>query len=73
MTPEAFQAWLKSMKASGRARSDAECGRLLGITSTSVVSLKSKGADRRTALACRALSQGLEPWDDDQMPEATGP
>ena len=62
MTPTAFCQWLAAMKAAGLAISDAHCGRLLGITTTSVVNLKRKGADLRTALACRALLHRLEPW-----------
>lgn len=62
MTPTAFTEWLAAMKAAGLARSDAECARLLGISANSVVSMKQKGADLRTALACRALFHRLEPW-----------
>lgn len=50
------------MKAAGLARSDAECGRMLGISADTVVRLKSAGADQRTALACRALFHRLDPW-----------
>lgn len=63
MTPEAFTNWLAAMKAAGLARSDAECARLLGIAANSVVLMKRKGADRRTALACRALLHRMEPWE----------
>jgi hypothetical protein len=63
MTPTAFTNWLAAMKAAGLARSDAECGRLLGISADTVVRMKSQGADIRTALACRALLHRLEPWD----------
>ena len=62
MTPAAFVEWLAAMKAAGLARSDAECGRLLGISADTVVSIKREGADLRTALACRALVHRLEPW-----------
>ena len=62
MTPEAFCAWLASMKEAGLARSDAAAGRLLGISANSVVEMKRRGTDRRTALACRALLHRLEPW-----------
>ena len=62
MTPEAFCAWLAAMKEAGLARSDAAAGRLLGISANSVVEMKRRGTDRRTALACRALLHRLEPW-----------
>jgi len=62
MTATDFNAWLAEMKASGLARSDAECARLLGISTNSVVAMKKRGADWRTALACRALLHRLEPY-----------
>lgn len=63
MTPAEFTSWLAAMKAAGLATSDADCGRLLGVHINSVVNYKRTGADRRTALACRALIHRLEPWD----------
>jgi len=62
MTPAAFTSWLASMKETGLARSDAACARLLGVSANSVVAMKVKGADLRTALACRALLHRLEPY-----------
>ena len=62
MTPETFTNWLAAMKSAGLARSDAECARLLGISANSVVAMKRNGADKRTALACRALLHRLEPY-----------
>lgn len=62
MTPEAFARWLADMKSAGLARSDSACARLLGISANSVVAMKRKGADTRTALACRALLHRLEPY-----------
>lgn len=62
MTPAQFSNWLAEMKSAGLARSDAECARLLGISANSVVAMKERGADRRTALACRALLHRLEPY-----------
>lgn len=61
MTPAAFVQWLAAMKAAGLARSDAHCGRLLGVSPNSIVTIKKTGADRRTALACAALLAGIEP------------
>lgn len=62
MTAEDFSSWLAEMKAAGLARSDAECARLLGVSANAVVIMKRRGADRRTALACRALLHRLEPY-----------
>lgn len=63
MTPEAFVRWLAEMKEARLGRSDAECARLLGVSANSVVAMKQRGADTRTALACRALLHRLEPYD----------
>jgi DNA-binding CsgD family transcriptional regulator len=63
MTPAAFNAWLADMKSAGLARSDAECARLLGVSANAVVGMKRNGADKRTALACRALLHRLEPYE----------
>ncbi len=65
MTADHFKQWLAAMKAAGLARSDAECGRLLGISADSVVIMKKRGADIRTALACRALFHRMAPWGDE--------
>ena len=62
MTPEVFTAWLAEMKAAKLARSDAECGRLLGLSADTIVRMKEKGADRRTALACTALLHRMQPY-----------
>jgi len=62
MTPAAFISWLALMKETGLARSDAAAGRLLGVAANSIVGMKKRGTDRRTALACRALFHRLEPW-----------
>lgn len=62
MTATQFNAWLAEMKSADLAKSDAECARLLGVSANSVVAMKTKGADLRTALACRALLHRLEPY-----------
>ena len=62
MPPAAFINWLASMKEAGLARSDAAAARLLGVSANAAVLMKRKGADHRTALACRALFHRLEPW-----------
>lgn len=59
MTAARFCEWLAEMQAQGHARSDAECGRLLGVSANSIVQMKRRGADERTALACAALLAGL--------------
>lgn len=62
MTPASFTRWLAEMKEAGLARSDLAAARLLGISANSVVTMKKRGADHRTALACRALLHRLEPY-----------
>lgn len=62
MTADAFNRWLAEMKSAGLARSDAECARLLGVSANTVVTLKVKGADQRTALACTALLHRMKPY-----------
>jgi DNA-binding CsgD family transcriptional regulator len=62
VTPAAFAAWLAEMKSAGLARSDKACADLLGISANSVLAMKERGTDRRTALACRALLAQLEPY-----------
>lgn len=62
MTPAAFIRWLFEMKMNNLAKSDADCARLLGVSANSVVTFKKIGADLRTALACRALLNRLEPY-----------
>ena len=62
ITGPQFCAWLAAMKAAGLARHDADCAKLLGVSQNTVVSLKERGADLRTALACRALLHRLEPY-----------
>lgn len=67
MSAKEFTAWLEAMKEVGLARSDAECGRLLGVSANTVVTLKAEGADERTRLACHALWQRLDQpptWED---------
>lgn len=62
MSPQDFQAWIDEMKAAALARSDAECARLLDISANALIAIKKRGADRRTALACRALLHRMEPY-----------
>lgn len=62
MTPDQFRAWLAEMKSAGLARSDAAAARLLDCHPNTLVRYKDRGADRQTALACRALLHRLEPY-----------
>lgn len=66
MTSEAFTRWLAEMKSAGLAKSDAEAGRLIGVSAHSIVAMKREGvnghAAERTALACRAVLHRLEPY-----------
>ena len=62
MTADQFHSWLAAMKAAGLARSDAECGRLLGKSDETILSYKRRGTDIAVALACRALLEGLKPY-----------
>jgi hypothetical protein len=62
LTPDSFAAWLTEMQAKGLARSDAECGRLLGMTARQILNMKRKGTDQRTALACAALLRKIKPY-----------
>lgn len=61
MTPQGFCDWLAQMKAAGKAKSAAEAGRLLGLSSNVITRLKQQGADTRTSLACWALLAGIDP------------
>lgn len=69
MTGPQFTHWLAAMKAAGLAQSDAHCGRLLSISPVSIVAIKRRGADHRTALACAALLAGIEPYSINPQPE----
>lgn len=48
MTPESFSQWLAATQAAGKARSDAECGRLLGITARQVLNMKRHGVGSKS-------------------------
>lgn len=71
MTPADFTNWLAEMRAAGRIRSDADAGRLLEVNKNTLTNLKARGGDRRTALACRALIEGLVPWGDGHAAPST--
>lgn len=65
MSPDAFQRWLAEMKAAKLATTGAACARLLGVSQNGLLHMKKHGADRRTALACRALLHRLPPYGED--------
>lgn len=73
MTPAAFAAWLAEMKAAGLARTKGEAADLLGVSLNTMTNLVTKGADRRTALACAALLSGAPPYGGDPISEAEPP
>ena len=62
MTPEQFAKWLDEMRAAKIATTVAGCARLLGVCKQTGYTMRDKGCDRRTALACRALLHRLEPY-----------
>lgn len=62
MDAEHFIAWLAEMKAAKLARTDAAAARLLKVSTNTILSLKAKGTDERTALACRALLHRMRPY-----------
>jgi hypothetical protein len=64
MSPDAFTQWTIEMRKMPFFADDADCGRMLGISANSVVAMKRNGADRRTALACRALLHRLLPYGE---------
>jgi hypothetical protein len=66
MTPEDFSSWVAEMLRRELAVSEAHCGRLLGVSANSIVTMKKEGvrgpSATRTALACAALIAGLAPF-----------
>ena len=63
MNAAQFTAWLAVMKAAGLIRYDNDAAKALGVTNDTIVNMKRKGTDLRTALACRALFHRLQPWE----------
>jgi hypothetical protein len=62
MTAAEFRQWLDDMIDNKRAKSKAECSRLLGITDNGRQHIEKNGSDLRTALACAALLRGIPPY-----------
>ena len=63
MTGEQFVKWLAEMKTLGLANTDKAAAELLGVTTTTMLNLKAKGTNRRTALACAALVKEIPPFE----------
>lgn len=61
-TPEAFERWVAEMRKRPDIHSEASIARLLGVSDKELAYFRVYGADRRTALACRALFHHFEPW-----------
>lgn len=59
MTADAFKAWLEAMRTAKLIETDADAARLLGVSRNALVTLKQRGGDRRTQLACLALLHRL--------------
>jgi len=70
VTADAFAQWLDDTQSSGRARSNSECARLLGVARDTVERWRAGGCDQRTALACAALLAGLAPYQTTEGPQA---
>lgn len=62
MTPEDFTHWLAAMKAAGLGRTIGGCAKHLDVSPDTMTRLRQCGTDRRTALACAAILQGVEPY-----------
>ena len=62
MDSSTFKRWLKEMQKAKLASSDAECGRLLGVSRNTILSYKAQGTSITVALACRALLHRMEPY-----------
>jgi hypothetical protein len=62
LSAEAFCQWLTIVQDLGKASSQREAAELLGVDPMTIVDMKRKGADRRTAYACQAILHDLEPF-----------
>lgn len=67
MSGDAFAVWLNRMRETGRSRRDADSARALGVAPNTLVTWKGTGVDRRTALACAALLEGIDPFQSDEV------
>lgn len=69
MDAETFNRWLSDMKAAGHAKTDKDCGALMGITKETVRAWKAGGVpastSRRVSLACAVLLIGGKPYGDE--------
>lgn len=62
MSGKQFCLWAATMVADGIVAKETDLPALLGITRQGFWLMKSKGIDRRTALACSAIANRLVPW-----------
>jgi hypothetical protein len=67
MTPAQFGAWLFAIKHARQLRTDTEAAVLLGVSTATLRTLRTKGldtenrdSDRRLWLVCLALTAGLD-------------
>lgn len=61
MSSEIFKKWCNEM-----GKTDVELAEALGISLGSIVNFKSRGSDLRTAYACRAIIDNLQPYNGDK-------
>lgn len=64
MTADQFKAWLAEMKSTGIAATDTACAKALGLHVNTMLLMKDRGADKRTALACAALLRRILPYGE---------
>jgi hypothetical protein len=62
MTGDSFCKWLEEMSRPPFERSEEGCAAALGVPVEAIAIMKQNGADRRTALACRAVLHMFEPF-----------
>ena len=59
MTSEQFRKWQQLARLNNLEAADA-----LGVHRNAITRYRSKGTDKTTALACRAILNNLQPWPD---------
>lgn len=64
MPAEQFKHWLNEMRRKSGTSFD-DCAALLNLSPDEMQSMIAAGADRRTALACRALLHRMTPYGED--------
>jgi len=63
-SPEAVRSWLERMRIihPSRAMTESACAKMLGLSHNALSEMKTRGCDKRTALAMRALIHCMRPW-----------